>query len=141
MCRRDSTVETVLLYHVVPGATIMSGDALKANGARLKTAVPGKVIRVKVTSAPAIILGDYNTALANPRVNLDQVDINKVNKQVAHGITAVLMLIVSAILMFIACILMALELVAYRPWEASGIPNASRSIPASSSQVSLQRLT
>ena len=51
------------------------------------------------------------------------------------------MLIVSAILMFIACILMALELVAYRPWEASGIPNASRSIPATSSQVSLQRLT
>lgn len=85
------TVETVLLYHVVPGATIMSGDALKANGARLKTAVPGKVIRVKVTSAPAIILGDYNTALANPRVNLDQVDINKGNKQVAHGINAVLM--------------------------------------------------
>ena len=85
------TVETVLLYHVVPGATIMSGDALKANGVRLKTAVPGKVIRVKVTSAPAIILGDYNTALANPRVNLDQVDINKGNKQVAHGINAVLM--------------------------------------------------
>ena len=85
------TVETVLLYHVVPGETIMSGDDLKANGARLKTAVPGKVIRVKVTSAPAIILGDYNTALANPRVNLDQVDINKGNKQVAHGINAVLM--------------------------------------------------
>jgi uncharacterized surface protein with fasciclin (FAS1) repeats len=85
------TVETVLLYHVVPGATIMSGDALKANGAKLKTAVPNKVIRVKVTSAPAIILGDYNTSLANPRVNLDQVDINKGNKQVAHGINAVLM--------------------------------------------------
>ncbi len=85
------TVETVLLYHVVPGATIMSSDALKANGAKLATAVDGKVIRVRVTSAPAIILGDYNTSLANPRVNLDQVDINKGNMQVAHGINAVLL--------------------------------------------------
>lgn len=85
------TVESVLLYHVVPGATIMSGDALKANGAKLKTALDGKVIRVRVTGAPAIILGDYAPKLANPRVNLDQVDINKGNKQVAHGINAVLM--------------------------------------------------
>ncbi|MEI6362863.1 MAG: fasciclin domain-containing protein [Actinomycetes bacterium] len=85
------TVESVLLYHVVPGATIMSGDALKANGAKLKTALADKVIRVRVTSAPAIILGDYNPKLANPRVNLDQVDINKGNKQVAHGINAVLL--------------------------------------------------
>ena len=84
-------VESVLLYHVVPGATILSGDALKANGARLKTALDGKVIRVRVTSAPAIILGDYAPKLANPRVNLDQVDINKGNMQVAHGINAVLL--------------------------------------------------
>jgi uncharacterized surface protein with fasciclin (FAS1) repeats len=85
------TVETVLLYHVVPGATILSGDALKANGAKLKTAVDGKVIRVKVTDKPAIILGDYAPKLANPRVILSQVDINKGNKQVAHGINAVLL--------------------------------------------------
>jgi uncharacterized surface protein with fasciclin (FAS1) repeats len=85
------TVESVLLYHVVPGATILSGDALKANGAKLKTALAGKVIRVQVTGAPAIILRDYNPKLANPRVNLDQVDINKGNKQVAHGINAVLL--------------------------------------------------
>jgi len=85
------TVESVLLYHVVPGATILSGDALKANGAKLKTALDGKVIRVRVTNAPAIILGDYAPKLANPRVNLDQVDINKGNKQVAHGINAVLL--------------------------------------------------
>lgn len=85
------TVESVLLYHVVPGATILSGDALKANGAKLDTALEGKVIRVRVTSAPAIILGDYAPKLANPRVNLNQVDINKGNKQVAHGINAVLL--------------------------------------------------
>jgi uncharacterized surface protein with fasciclin (FAS1) repeats len=86
------TVETVLLYHVVPGSTIMSGDAVKANGAKLKTAVDGKVIRVKVTSSPtAIILGDYAPKLKNPRVILSQVDINEGNKQVAHGINAVLL--------------------------------------------------
>jgi len=85
------TVETVLLYHVVPGATILSGDALKANGAKLKTAVDGKVIRVKVTDKPAIILGASAPKLPNPRVILSAVDINKGNKQVAHGINAVLL--------------------------------------------------
>ncbi len=85
------TVETVLLYHVVPGSTIMSTDALKANGARLKTGVDGKVIRVKVTKTPSIILGDYAPKLKNPRVILSQVDINKGNMQVAHGINAVLL--------------------------------------------------
>lgn len=85
------TVEQVLQYHVVPGATLLSGDALKANGAKLKTALPGKVIAVKVTGAPAIILGDYNKKLRNPKVILTQVDINKGNKQVAHGIDGVLM--------------------------------------------------
>jgi uncharacterized surface protein with fasciclin (FAS1) repeats len=85
------TVETVLLYHVVPGATILSSDAVKANGAKLKTAVDGKVIRVRVTDGPTITLGDYAPKLANPRVNLSQVDINKGNMQVAHGIDAVLL--------------------------------------------------
>ena len=85
------TVETVLLYHVVPGSTILSQDALKANGAKLKTAVDGKTIRVKVTSKPSIILGDYATKLPNPTVILDKVDINKGNKQVAHGINGVLL--------------------------------------------------
>lgn len=85
------TVESVLLYHVVPGATILSGDALKANGAKLETALDGKVIRVRVTDKPAIILGDYAPKLANPRVILSAVDINKGNKQVAHAINAVLL--------------------------------------------------
>ena len=84
------TVEQVLLYHVVPGATILSQDALKANGAKLKTA-EGKNLGVRVTSAPAIILIDRAPKLANPRVILDKVDINKGNKQVAHGINGVLL--------------------------------------------------
>jgi uncharacterized surface protein with fasciclin (FAS1) repeats len=84
------TVEQVLLYHVVPGATILSQDALKANGAKLKTA-EGKNVGVRVTSKPAIILIDRAPKLANPRVILDKVDINKGNKQVAHGINGVLL--------------------------------------------------
>lgn len=84
------TVEQVLLYHVVPGSTILSQDALKANGAKLKTA-EGKNLGVRVTSAPAIILIDRAPKLANPRVILSKVDINKGNKQVAHGINGVLL--------------------------------------------------
>ena len=84
------TVEKVLLYHVVPGSTILSQDALKANGAKLTTA-EGKKVGVRVTSAPAIILIDRAPKIANPRVILDEVDINKGNMQVAHGINGVLL--------------------------------------------------
>lgn len=85
------TVEQVLLYHVVPGKAILSQDALKAQGAKLKTAVSGKVIKVRVTGKPSIVLGDYAPKLANPSVILTKVDINKGNKQVAHGINGVLL--------------------------------------------------
>ena len=86
------TVEKVLQYHVVPGATILSEDALKANGAKLDTALAGKKIGVRVDSAkPSITLVDAATKLANPKVILSQVDINKGNTQVAHGIDAVLL--------------------------------------------------
>lgn len=85
-------VEQVLQYHVVPGAPILSQDALKANGARLTTALDGKTIRVRVNEAqPSITLVDGATKLPNPKVILSQVDINKGNKQVAHGINAVLL--------------------------------------------------
>jgi len=83
-------VEQILLYHVVPGDAILSGDALKADGASLQTAAAGKVIKVGVKGTK-ITLTDYNKKLENPVVLLSQVDINKGNKQVAHGIDAVLM--------------------------------------------------
>ena len=77
---------------MVPGKAIMSSDALKANGAKLKTALMDKTIGVKVVASPAsITLVDYNMALPDPKVILTQVDINKGNMQVAHGIDAVLM--------------------------------------------------
>jgi uncharacterized surface protein with fasciclin (FAS1) repeats len=84
------TVESILKFHVVPGAAIMSGDALKANGASLKTALSGKMIKVSVMGT-VITLGDYNKKLKDPKVILAQVDINKGNLQIAHGIDAVLM--------------------------------------------------
>ena len=86
------TVEKVLEYHVIPGQTILSSDALKANGAMLATALPGASIGVRVNDMkPSITLVDKATKLPNPQVILTQVDINKGNKQVAHGINAVLL--------------------------------------------------
>lgn len=84
------TVEQVLLYHVVPGTAIASPDALKANGATLNTALTGKSISVSVTGT-TITLGDQDSIAANPTVILSQVDINKGNKQLAHGINSVLL--------------------------------------------------
>jgi len=84
------TVETVLLYHVVPGATITAKQALKANGAALKSA-QGATIKVGVAKKPLrIVLRDKDTNSRNPRVILNQANINKGNKQVAHGIDRVL---------------------------------------------------
>ena len=83
------TVESVLLYHVVVGPAINSKAALKADGAKLTTALGAK-LRVKVTKAPAIILGDKDPGARNARVILAKVDINKGNAQIAHGIDRVL---------------------------------------------------
>jgi uncharacterized surface protein with fasciclin (FAS1) repeats len=83
------TVEAVLLYHVVPGATITAAIALKSNGANLKTAL-GKTIHVAVYRGPVISLWDKDHNSRNPRVILAATDINKGNKQIAHGIDRVL---------------------------------------------------
>ncbi len=85
-------IENVLLYHVVPGATILAKDALKADGATLATALPGAGITVQVKSRvfKLIVLKDLDRNDANPLVNPFALDINKGNKQVAHGILLVL---------------------------------------------------
>ena len=85
-----NTIENVLLYHVVVGPAILSPDALKANGASLATALKGASIGVTVKGT-TITLGDNDVVAADPKVLLPQVDINKGNKQVAHGIDAVLL--------------------------------------------------
>ena len=84
------TVETVLLYHVVPGARINAATALKSDGAVLTTAQGGtiKVDVYRKAGEKRIKLLDADKSDLNPRVV--QVNINKGNKQIAHGISRVL---------------------------------------------------
>ena len=81
------TIEKVLLYHVVPGKTIDSRAASNADDARLATALPGASIVVDV-DGKVIRLQDNDPNDRNPRVVAP--DINKGNKQIAHGISLVL---------------------------------------------------
>jgi uncharacterized surface protein with fasciclin (FAS1) repeats len=83
-----NTIEAVLLYHVVPGATVTYRQARHADGAALDTAA-GAPIRVKVRGHQ-VYLRDADMNDANPRVLRRAADINKGNKQIAHGINRVL---------------------------------------------------
>ncbi|HYQ33246.1 MAG TPA: fasciclin domain-containing protein [Lapillicoccus sp.] len=85
------TIETVLLYHVVPGATITSSMAVGSDGAALTTAQGGTItVDVVVKWLGLVKLVDQDPTDANPYLNPFALDINKGNKQIAHGITAVL---------------------------------------------------
>lgn len=85
------TIETVLLYHVVPGKTLTSPKVLKADGAKLATAQGGKVkVQVKTKPRLSITLKDRDRNDRDPKVVLKALDLNKGNKQVAHGIDRVL---------------------------------------------------
>ncbi len=85
------TVETVLLYHVVPGATITKKAAVKANGAVLTTASGGTfTVKVYNRHLPIIELRDQDPNDVNPFLNPRALDINKGNRQIAHGIVFVL---------------------------------------------------
>jgi uncharacterized surface protein with fasciclin (FAS1) repeats len=83
-------VEAVLLYHVVPGRTITYQQAGQANGASLSTALRGTPIRVRVTGGQ-VQLVDRNPDNRNATVVKAESDINKGNRQIAHGITEVLL--------------------------------------------------
>ncbi|MCB0919519.1 MAG: fasciclin domain-containing protein [Actinobacteria bacterium] len=84
------TVETVLLYHVVPGATIPAKKAVKADGAELDTA-QGGTVEVMVSGKGRITLMDKVPDLRDPKVINKATDINKGNRQIAHGINRVLL--------------------------------------------------
>jgi len=85
------TIETVLLYHVIPGATLTSPKVLKADGAKLDTAA-GPTLKVKVRTKPkvSVTLKDKDTNATDAKAILDGLDLNKGNKQVAHAIDRVL---------------------------------------------------
>ncbi len=84
-------IEQVLLYHVVPGATITSKDALAADGVELTTA-QGATITVDVRSKrlPLVRLRDQDRNDIDPFLNPWKLDLNKGNQQIAHGIFFVL---------------------------------------------------
>jgi uncharacterized surface protein with fasciclin (FAS1) repeats len=84
------TVESVLLYHVVPGAPIDAAAASRADGAKLATALDGTKFTVNVRDNGSIWLRDKDRDDRNPMVMPKQTDINKGNKQIAHGIDRVL---------------------------------------------------
>ena len=85
------TIETVLLYHVIPGKTLGSAKVLGADGAKLMTAA-GETVKVDVRKKPSlrITLIDKDKNDRDPRAVLTALDLNKGNKQIAHGIDRVL---------------------------------------------------
>ena len=82
------TVETVLLYHVVLGDPVQAWQARRANGAVLTTA-QGGTITIKTRGKYDIQLVDADPLGANPWVVY--YDVNVGNKQIAHGISQVLL--------------------------------------------------
>jgi len=83
-----ATIESVLLYHVVPGATITYRQALKSKGARLDTALADSTVRVKVRHRVFVELVDADRNDRNAFVV--QPNLNKGNRQIAHGVDRVL---------------------------------------------------
>lgn len=84
------TVETVLLYHVIPGVTITKADAFKADGVALTTAQGGTVtVAVKhCLHFKYIKLIDQDPNDPNPVISA--FNLNKGNVQIGHRITRVL---------------------------------------------------
>ena len=83
----------MLLYHVVPGATITSKAALGADGARADHRPGGTTFTVDVIyrgRLPIVSLRDQDPNDVDPFLNPSALDINKGNKQIAHGIVLVL---------------------------------------------------
>jgi uncharacterized surface protein with fasciclin (FAS1) repeats len=84
-------IEQVLLYHVVPGATITSKMALASDGASLTTAQGGDItVDVLFKRLGLVQLGDLDPNDTDPFLDPSALDINKGNKQIAHGILFVL---------------------------------------------------
>lgn len=80
-------IESVLLYHVVPGVTVDYRAAKKADGADLETALEDATFTVDVRDGK-VILVDGDDDDANARVI--KPNINEGNKQIGHGISRVL---------------------------------------------------
>ena len=82
-------LEQVLLYHVVIGAPLASGEVLTKNGEFLTTA-QGATIRVALVDT-VLRIRDKDTKRENPEVILTRVDQNLGNRQLFHPINGVLL--------------------------------------------------
>ncbi|WP_433308174.1 fasciclin domain-containing protein [Micromonospora sp. CA-269861] len=85
------TVESVLLYHVVPGATVDRKAAIRADGADLTTALGSSVevdVRTYLYFFRQVRLVDADTDDRDARVV--SYDVNKGNRQIAHAVDRVL---------------------------------------------------
>jgi uncharacterized surface protein with fasciclin (FAS1) repeats len=83
------TLEAILLYHVVPGVDVTYRQAKHADGAELTTAL-GPTIRVDVVGLD-IRLRDQDPDAPDARVIYARSNLNQGNRQVAHGISRVLL--------------------------------------------------
>jgi hypothetical protein len=85
------TVETVLLYHVVVGKTLTAAKVLAADGASVATAQGGSVtVDVLDPTRGVVRLQDADPDDVDPATIPRLLNLNKGNKQVAHGIDYVL---------------------------------------------------
>lgn len=85
------TLEAVLLYHVVPGKTLGSKKVLAAAAAKADlTTAQGGTVGVRPNPKPARLV-DADPDVKDPVAITKLLDINKGNKQIAHGIDRVLL--------------------------------------------------
>lgn len=83
-------IEAVLLYHVVPGKTLGSGKVVAAAKEKAELGMAsGGTVTVKLNKGK-VVLVDADPDARNPRAVAKLLDINKGNKQIAHGIDRVL---------------------------------------------------
>ena len=85
------TIETVLLYHVVVGKTLTAAKVLAADGTHVGTAQGGNVeVDVLDPTRGVVRLQDADPDDVDPTTVPRLLNLNKGNKQVAHGISYVL---------------------------------------------------
>ena len=85
------TLEAVLLYHVIPGKTLGSKKVLAAAAEKAElTTAQGGTVGVRPSPKP-VRLVDKDPQVKDPKAIVKLLDINKGNKQIAHGIDRVLL--------------------------------------------------
>ncbi|MFI7588277.1 fasciclin domain-containing protein [Spongisporangium articulatum] len=82
------TVETVLLYHVIPGKTLGAVKVIKSLGSSFTTAQGGSFQTYLVADILPIGLKDKDPNARDAHVKV--VNLNYGNKQIAHGVDRVL---------------------------------------------------